>query len=138
AIDPLSGDAYILTKQRDGRCDVFRLAAPWDGSKVSMLEAAGSLQFPAAAPIHTIVTAADFSPDGRELIVRSYTCGWLFSRTARESTPKLPASSPQRIVLAAEPQGEAVCFSADGRCLLTISEGSPTQLFECRRCGSDR
>ena len=39
---------------------------------------------------------------------------------------------PTALELAKEPQGEALCFSADGRALLTISEKTPTTLYEVR------
>ncbi len=43
---------------------------------------------------------------------------------------------PTALELATEPQGEALCFSADGKALLTISEGTPTTLYEVRQVGN--
>jgi hypothetical protein len=41
------------------------------------------------------------------------------------------------VLLPAEPQGEALCFSADGRALLTLSEKTPTTLYETRAAEGD-
>ena len=45
--------------------------------------------------------------------------------------PKSTLYGPVEAV-AAERQGEALCFSADGDALLTISERTPTTLYESR------
>jgi hypothetical protein len=135
-VHPRSGDGYIITKRMDGVAEVYRIPAPWPKDRTIEMQRFGTLTFPQVAPIQAIVTGADLSPDGTQLVVRSYPCGWLWTippDAASVDFAALVRQMPVRIELAAEPQGEAICFSSDGRCLLTISEKSPTRLFEsCR------
>jgi hypothetical protein len=83
----------------------------------------------------TIVTAADISPDGTRLVTRSYVGGWewrLVEKREGNAIAIVPSDMPMPLTLATEPQGEALCFSADGDALLTISEKTPTMLYESR------
>lgn len=133
AVHPSTGDGYIIQKRGGGPAAVYRIPAPWKSEGVQNLQRIGEMRFPEAAPIQTLVTAADFSPDGCRLVVRTYLCGWIWSlpaKTPPDDVLTLIRAMPVRIDLSAEKQGEAVCFSSDGRCLLTISEGCPTWLNE--------
>lgn len=133
AVHPFTGDGYIIQKRSKGPAAIYRIPAPWKSDGVQKLRHVGELRFPEAPPIQTLVTAADFSPDGRRLVARTYVCGWIWSLPAKapsEDVPTLIREIPVRIDLSVEKQGEAVCFSSDGRCLLTLSEGCPTWLNE--------
>jgi hypothetical protein len=135
-VHPRTGDGFILSKKLDGSADIYRIPAPWPKDRTIEMQRVGKLMFPDAPPINTMVTAADLSLDGSQLVTRSYTCGWLWTLPTGERDgefERLIRQTPIRLDLAAEPQGEGICFSADGRCLLTVSEGSPTRLFECCR-----
>lgn len=135
AVDPKTGDGYVFTKRWDGVCDVYRMDG-WDRLDVNWLERVGSLKFPDTAAIPPrIVTAADISTDGRRLVVRNYIGGWEWRRPETGDAgdfKSLFERTPTALRLASEPQGEALCFSADGRALLTISEKTPTTLYETR------
>jgi len=134
-VHPLTGDAYILSKRTDGACRVFRCPKPWRSDRVVELESAGELRRGRAAPIATMVTGADLSRDGRRLVVRTYRCGWEWTLPSGASPRDFAAlirTEPALVELAAEPQGEAICYSAAGDALLTVSEITPTDLNECR------
>lgn len=135
AVDPRTGDGYVFTKCFDGSSVVYRLAAPWDATAVSTLKRAGALRFPPAPALARMVTAADISPDGTRLVTRSYVGGWEWRRPKRDDATAFALvfeGLPTALELANEPQAEALCFSADGRALLTISEKTPTTLYEVR------
>jgi hypothetical protein len=139
AVDPRTGDAYVFTKRFDGACHVYRFAAPWDAAAVTTLERVGKLRFPPAAALARMVTGADISPDGTRLVTRSYVGGWewrLAKRDAADAFALVFEQMPTTLELATEPQGEALCFSADGKALLTVSEGTPTTLYEVRQVGN--
>lgn len=131
-VDP-GGAALIFTKRRDHASGIYRLPAPWpDESRPARLERVGELRFPPSElPMATTVTAADLSPDGKRLATRSYLCGWEW-----RVDPECRFTEPERIVLAPEPQGEALCYTADGDALVTLSERLPTFLYEVRRLRS--
>jgi hypothetical protein len=136
AVHPQTGDAYVLTKQDDGSAGVYRMPAPWKADEVIVLERVTRLRTGPGVPLATIVTAADISPDGRRLATRSYLTAWewtLPETTQRRGFSQIFTQAPERIELAAEPQGEALAYSATGDALLSISEGNPTVLYEVRR-----
>jgi hypothetical protein len=133
AVHP-TGAGLVFSKRLDGTCDAYCLTLPWNSGAVTTLRRCASLKFPPGAPpLSTVVTAADFSPDGTRLVTRSYVGGWEWrvSGAAHGGAQNVALHrAPTAVKLAAEPQGEALCFSADGRALLTISEGTPTTLYE--------
>ena len=134
-VHPKTGDGYIFTKRRDGKpADVYRLAAPWPKDGVTELPRVAEVEIAGRSPFERFITAADISPDGRNVAVRTYVGGWEWRLMAGEMdvTPAL-GQSPRALRLAAEPQGEALCYAADGDTLLTVSEKTPTYLFEVRR-----
>lgn len=133
AVHPQTGDGFIFTKRLDGACDVYRLPAPWPGAGLARLRRVAALRLPEdVLPIGRLVTAADIAPDGKRLATRSYLGGWEWRLSEAEQGDFLSIfrQKPVALRLAAEPQGEALCYAADGRALLTISEQRPTALYE--------
>ena len=132
-VHPQTGDGYVLTKRLDGACHVYKLAAPWNAKERTVLPKVATLRFPKVMSLQTMVTAADISPDGRRLATRSYLCGWewrLPATVGKGDFERIFGAEPTRLELAVEPQGEALCYAADGRALLTVSETPPTVLYE--------
>jgi len=139
-VDPRSGDAYIVTKGAE-RAAVYRLPAPWDAQQPMVLKKLMDLELPSVTALSRTVTAADVSPDGRHLAVRCYVDGWewrLPYDAGETGFLLIFGTAPQRLSLPPEPQGEALCYSADGRSLLTISEGSRPVLYELSRIEAER
>lgn len=135
AVHPQTGDGYVFTKRNDGRSVVYRLAAPWDRQSEGALVKLTTLALPPALPLARIVTAADIRPDGQRLALRCYDGGWewrLPAGTAAGDFERIFGTSPARLTLAAEQQGEALCYAADGEALLTVSEGALPALWEVR------
>ena len=131
-VHPRSGDGYILTKRMDGRTAVYKLAAPWNLERETVLNKLLELELPAASAAR-VVTGADISPDGRRVAARSYVDGWEWRLEPGPDQRKFETvfqAKPVRLRLAAEPQGEALCYAADGRAILTLSEGKSPTLYE--------
>jgi hypothetical protein len=116
-VDPLRGDVLVLTKAL-GPAAVYR-ARP--GSVT--LQRVGSV--PGLAP----VTAADVSPDGRVVAVRTYAGIGVWRRAP--GRPLWTAFAGRRCAAPAPPevQGEAVAFARDGRSLFTIAEGEHPPVY---------
>jgi len=134
-VHPRTGDGYILTKRWDGACHVYKLAAPWNPKQRTVLPKVATLRFPEVIPLQTMATAGDISPNGRQLATRSYLCGWewrLPATAGKSDFERIFRTEPTRLELAVEPQGEALCYAADGRGLLTVSEKLPAVLYETR------
>ena len=64
------------------------------------------------------------SPDGTVIVLRTYRDLRLWNRDPDESVADALAGPPACSVAVAEPQGEAVAFTADGRGFVTVSEGA--------------
>lgn len=135
AVHPRTGDGYIFTKRPEGGSAVYKLAAPWNARQPVELPKLLVLEPPPALPALRIVTAADISPDGQRLAVRCYAAGWewrLPPGMADRDFERIFKTTPFELPLAAERQGEAIGYAADGNALLTISEGPSPTLWELR------
>lgn len=131
-VDPRSGDLVIITKVVSGRSAVLVATADRvvTGAPVTM-ETVGALQVPApkadaptpVAPLpSTLVTAADISPDGSIILVRTYQQVLAFARSGDESVAAALAGTPCVAPSRPEPQGEAVAWSTTGDAYVTSSE----------------
>ena len=126
-VDPVTGDAFIVTKAATGRSAVLRIPA---GAWTS-----GSLEASVVATIDlgtfALVTGGDISRDGSLIAVRTYTGIWLWARHDGESVsealhrPPCPAPAPD------EDQGESIALGSNG--YATLSEGVGSRLFRFDR-----
>jgi hypothetical protein len=133
-VHPRTGDGYILTKRLDGRSAVYKLPAPWNPREETRVQQLCTVELPAGiTALSRIVTAADISPDGRRLAVRSYVNGWewhLPPGVEETGFDRIFATKPAELNLPGEPQSEGLCYSPDGAAFLTISEGKSPTLYE--------
>lgn len=124
-VRPQTGDIYIVTKTDKGSSQVFKLDRPARSGKY-VLKQIGSISFGSAIPGSKLITAGDISPDGKHVALRTYWSGYEFEASkdfdAWVKQKPLPFSTP------AEMQGEALCYSIDGKALLTSSEGIPCKI----------
>ena len=131
-VDPLDGDLYVITKNLSGRSRVLRAGADVVAAgRAITMEEVGRFQAASLAAIGsgpglpaTMVTAADISPDGSTVLVRTYQDVLVFERPKgrplAEAFEARPCSAPSL----AEPQGEAIAFADDGASYVTIGEGA--------------
>lgn len=74
-VDPQTRDTWIFSK-REGKIRMYRLPYPQDVNQVTTLEAYGELPF-------TYVTSAAISPDGTEILLRTYLQVFLLETRSR-------------------------------------------------------
>lgn len=115
AIEPLTGDLYLFSKRLQKNL-VYRLQAaqlvPLDTPVFSQVS---------EIPYYNIV-AADFTVDGRELLVKTYN-EVLYWKKADEETWLNALARPATLLrYKPEPQGESVAWTTDGRGYFTTSE----------------
>lgn len=129
AVDGETGDLYVLAKENDGPSDVFVARGPLAGGEERVLERMATIES------GSMVTGADFSPDGRELLVRTYRSVLWWRREIGETWAAALGRAARGLPRAPEPQGESVAFAQDGEGYFTISEGesAPIWFYE-RRC----
>ncbi len=135
-VDPVSGDLIIVTKDAGGS-QVFRTVGTLDPNASATLELVGRVDFgalqrrtpfPDDAPAlaragGALATGGDISPSGDMIAIRTYSAVWLWTRAQGQSVGDALAAAPCEAASAAEQQGEAIAFDADGRGYVTVSEG---------------
>lgn len=121
-VDPETSEIYIVSKNfATGTSGVYRYPVPHDPSTTVTLEKVGEVSLPGDA-IERAVTGADISPNGREILIRSYTRGYLWQRAEGSSIANALLGTRCETPIAPEPQGEAITFTWDGRHYITVSE----------------
>lgn len=120
-VDPQTKDIYIISK-REPNTHLYRLPYPQNINEVTVAQAYGEMpSFGQGLPAY--VTGATISPDGNEIIVRTYSTLFYWKRKAGESIADvLQNGSSRQLPYRLEPQGEAVCFDKDNKGYFTISE----------------
>jgi hypothetical protein len=113
-VDAATRDIYIITK-RDQPSRVYKLAYPYNPNGINTAERVGELTY-------TGVVSATISPDGREIILKTYFGLQYYPRNAGESIIDALKKSPQLLNYRIEPQGEAVGFAQSGKGFFTLSE----------------
>jgi len=117
-IDPISGDLFVVTKDRGGEgvAHVFRNPAPHVDSVMVTLELVDDIAF------SQLLTGGDISPSGDAIILRSYTSGLYWERAEGTDLWDAFSESPCSVPIESEPQGEALAFAAYGYGYMTVSE----------------
>lgn len=129
-VDPINGTLYIVSK-RDAIPRIYRASLPPSPTGTITMEFMGSLAWSSSSS-RDYVTAGDVSPDGREVLIRSYGSAKIWSATNGMSVWDLLSEPGTDVPLAIEPQGEAIAFDAVGRNYYTVSEhvGQPIYVYE--------
>jgi autotransporter-associated beta strand protein len=123
-VDPLTNDIYIITKSTTSQ-QLYRAAYPQSTNGTNTLELMATFKGP------NLPTAADISPDGNEIIVRSKDAasGRMYVRKAGGTITSAFKSAPIIIPLHLETQGEAIAFDPTGRGYYTTSEGGNQPIY---------
>ncbi|SFC62693.1 hypothetical protein SAMN04487907_106103 [Zunongwangia mangrovi] len=114
-VDPFTQDFFLVTK-RDSRSIVYVLPFPAKKEKKNKLIKVGELSFDR-------VSAANFSLDGKRLVIKNREEIFYWERENRESTLEMLRRDPKKAPYIVEAQGEAICFDKDGN-YFTLSEAA--------------
>lgn len=125
-IDPTNGDLLIASKTPNGQSRIFRARAPLQAGVDLPLEQIGEVTLGE-------VTGGDFSPDGSELVLRTYQRAFLFRRPPGRPIEEVFRAPSCPFNLASEAQGESITFSPDGRSYFSLSEGVGAAVFRYDR-----
>ena len=114
-IDPQTRDLYVVSK-REAKVRLYRLAYPHSTTELITAELLGELPY-------TFVTGGAFSPDGSEIVLRTYTNVFYWSRKSGQSVADaMQLTTPRDLPYRLEPQGEAICFDRESKGYFTLSE----------------
>ncbi|HWK07543.1 MAG TPA: hypothetical protein VNS58_28120 [Puia sp.] len=117
-VDSNTRDIYVITKREDSS-RLYKLPFPQDTTK--MMTAIYISRLP-----YNYVTSATLSPDSKELIVKTYTNLYFYTRSPSESIATTLSRTPSILHYQIEQQGEAVCFALDYSGFYTLSETRET------------
>jgi hypothetical protein len=128
-----NGRPFVVTKNPLGTSGVYTPAQTPSPNRVTPLRKVTTLRFsltgtaggPVGVVSQLLVTGGAVAPDGRRLVLRTYTDAYLWDSPDGDIAGALRSGKPYRVPLPASRQGEAVAFSADGGSLLVTTEGLP-------------
>ncbi|MBK6364747.1 MAG: hypothetical protein IPF52_15165 [Saprospiraceae bacterium] len=115
-IDPVTHDLFILSK-RDPEIFIYRVSFPYPIIDTIIAEKTATLPF-------TQIVAGDISQDGKEILIKNYESVYYFKRNQNETITDALQKMSVTLPYIREPQGEAICFSKDGKSYFTLSEKS--------------
>jgi hypothetical protein len=125
-LDPLTKDLYIISKD-DLNVKVYKLAYPQSYTSENEAVFLGSIPY-------WLITAGDISPDGKEILIKSYV-SVLYWKLKPNETIFQALSRPRDIgaPYIQENQGEAICWDNNAKGYFTISENlelkTPQKLY---------
>lgn len=113
--DPYTKSLFLVSKRED-KVGFYEIRGAFKGDTVTAKKVA-------TLDLREIV-AGDISPDGTEVLLKSYTFIYYWKRTSREPLAELLTTTPARLAYHHEPQGESIAWSRDASCYYTISENA--------------
>jgi len=114
-VEPKTGDIYIISKRED-QVGIYKLPYPQQTGVILRAEKMGVMQM-------NWVTAADISPDGKQILVKNYGSVRKF-RVRGNAIVKALSGKGKDLPYQLEPQGEAICFDHSGKGYYTLSEAA--------------
>ena len=131
----------IVTKERDGIAGLYSTTEPLATNTTSRLTRQAVFGLPPISQTNPKPTARDLqitggalSPDESLFVVRTTATAWLWNVEQGEESivqrlANTVAKAPAELIFDPQSQSEAITFSADGRSLLTTSEGNNPRIF---------
>ncbi len=123
-LDPLTRDIYIVTK-REENVLVYKIQYPQSTAGTITPENVTTL------PIQGVV-AGDISPNGEEILIKTLTRVFYWHRAVGQPLWQAFGKTPVAVHYQIEPQGEAICWDAEGSGYFTLSEelfNIPTHVY---------
>ena len=132
-VDPLTGDLFIATKQRDVSRIYRATRSQIESNSTVRLERVRQIDF-------DVVSGGAISLDGREIVLRREDFAQLWVRAPGESVVDALGRSPIDIPVVgppSEPNGEAISFHPTSLGYYTLSEGTGQTIYFFPRTSGD-
>jgi hypothetical protein len=123
-LDPPTKDIYIVSKQEPSK--VYRAAYPQSTADKTTLEQVATLPWGTA-------TGGDISCDGQLIIIRNYFAASVWVRPEDGPLWRAFEGGECKVPLIVEPQGEGICFDANGMGYYTTSENRHQPIYHFPR-----
>lgn len=122
-------DEVVIVTKNFVTSRIYKTPQPFKNGIAQMLKPVGEYSFVGNDWRGGLTTGGDISPDGKRLIIRTYTRAYEWKIPERNDWKSLWKTKPRALDLPESKQGESICFSADGTKYFLTSEGVPTPLF---------
>ncbi len=127
AVTP-DGRMLLITKEKSGVSGFYSWNSAWKNGTDGTLTKIGAWNFVGDNKDQRLATGADFSADGRKLVVTTYTDLYEFPLRRAFDFSSLQFQ-PQKQTLPRQKQCEAVCYSLDGRTIYSTGEGKHAEVW---------
>lgn len=117
--DPVNGNIYLVTKEPGTPAQIYSNPAPHTADLLVTLDWITEIP---VGPV--LITGGDLSPFANEILLRTYFAIYLWAFTPGEALWNVFLDPACSMPMVLEPQGEAICFAADGEGYYSISEQS--------------
>jgi hypothetical protein len=113
-LDPMSGDVYLVSK-REQKVGLYQIKAPLADAGINVARRILDLDF-------ALAVGGDISPQRDKVIIKTYEKVYCWSLEPGQEIKDALSQPPTELPYVIEPQGEAICWSAQGDSYLTLSE----------------
>ncbi len=131
-INPQNNQIYFVTKTLKGDCGIYRYPLPLRPKEKVVLEKVEGKQSKKITQLR-MVTAASAAPDGNRVVIRTYFGAFELQREKGKAFETIFDHEPAIIKVPLLKQAEAICYTADGKSLVTTSEKLPAPLYQMTR-----
>ncbi|MDD2331466.1 MAG: hypothetical protein PHI68_02305 [Candidatus Cloacimonetes bacterium] len=115
-VNPNTLDIYIISKRED-QVGVYEVKYPQSTSGLNTARKIITLPL-------SWITAADMSPNGDQIILKTYTAVYKWDVKKKQSVAEALQGKMSSLPYQLEPQGEGICFDHKGDAYYTLSERS--------------
>ncbi len=139
AVHPSTGEILIFTKSDTGLTHIFAFPQSSPHETTAVLKLVTQITFPSEARLgkrprdNTMATAADISPDGRHLLIATYSHIYEWTLGKGNDLATDLAATPVKIAPKVTHQMEAVCYARDAETLWFTSEQLPAPMIRIQR-----
>lgn len=113
--DPVTRSLFLVSK-REHEVNVYEITYPYPTDTINLEPI---LEIPVSQ-----ITAADISPDGREILMKNYRNVFYWKRLAGQTVAEALMTPPKTLPYEPEPQGETIAWASDGSGYFTLSENA--------------
>jgi len=131
-IHPQTGDIYVLTKRISGAAGVYRLKADYATDKTNTLEKIADFSVPAVP--NGFLTGGDITADGKRVVICDYFNAYELKLPENaKNFDEIWRQELSVVKLGERAQGEAICYSLDGKSIIATSERKNSAIIEVKR-----
>jgi len=113
-VDPIKKDIYIISK-REKNVNVYLLPYPQSLKKIIIPTMIGKINT-------SLIVSGDISNSGNMVLIKNYNKVFYWKKRKNELLQNIFKRKPEILPYMLEPQGEGICWAANGKGYYTISE----------------